>query len=217
MLNAQKINRNKAFHIVKANVESLRKSNQTIESIYKIIFQHPNFEFLNIVSNRGVEVITYEQANLSINSFGHFFEETINRESKYVGIYLDNSKEWIYSFFGLLKAGFTPVLFSTANPVEEIKIIGENLGISYLITNKELNLDGFTLVNPFNISEKNSNERFDNEFGNEIVLLTSGTSGTPKIVFILEKNFVIKFITLKNYVRKIKTLPGHISGSLDIL
>ena len=183
MVKSQKINRNKTLRIVKTNTELLKNSNQTLESIYKIIFQYPDFDFLNVVTNRGVEVITYGQAETTINGFGHYFVEKIDANQKYVGLYLDNSKEWIYSFFGLLKAGFVPVLFSTANPVDEIKIIRKNLGISYVITNKTIDISGVTTINPYEINPINSDGKFENQFANEIVLLTSGTSGTPKIVF----------------------------------
>ena len=216
MIKDQKISRSKAFRVVKTNIELLKNSVQTLKSVYKIIFSHPDFEFLEIVNNRGFDVVTYKQAQDCNNVFGHYFKDTI-KNSKYVGIYLDNSKEWIYSFFGLLLAGFTPVLFSTANPVSEIEIIGKKLGISHVITNKTLDLPGISVINPFEIKCENKNENFDNEFGNEIILLTSGTSGTPKIVFYSGEEICNQIYNAKGILKGDKNIGKTYKGALKHL
>ena len=216
MIKDQKITRSKAFRVVQTNIELLKNSEQTLKSVYNIIFSHPDFEFLEIVNNRGFDVVTYKQAQDCNNAFGHYFKDTI-KNSKYVGIYLDNSKEWIYSFFGLLLVGFTPVLFSTANPVSEIEIIGKKLGISYVITNKTLDLPGISVINPLEIKCENKDENFDNEFGNEIVLLTSGTSGTPKIVFYRGEEICNQIYNAKEILKGDKNIGKTYKGALKHL
>ena len=214
MIKEQKINRSKAINVVKTNIETLRKCDQTLESVYKIIFSHPDFEFLNVINNQGYETITYGKAVSFIIRFAHYFEDNIKTDSKYVGLYLDNSKEWIYSFFGLLQAGFAPVLFSTANPQSEIDYVSKKLGISCVITNKTLEIPGIFVINPFRIDLPSRDECFKNEFGNEIVLLTSGTSGMPKIVFYSGEQICAQIYNAQKVLKDDKNINRTYKGEL---
>ena len=113
----EKVNRRKALNRVRTNVELLRNSDHTLKNVYDIIFIHPDYTFLNVLNSYGYDEITYQKVDAYNRCFGHYFKNHFKTKYRYVGLLLDNSKEWIYSFFGLLFAGYTPVLLSTANPL----------------------------------------------------------------------------------------------------
>ncbi len=183
MVKAEKVNRKKALQRVRGNIALLRNGEHTLKSVYDIIFSHPDFTFLNVINNYGYDEITYEKAKMFNECFACYFKNNIKTKSKYVGLLLDNSKEWIYSFYGLLLCGYTPVLLSTANDYSEINIVVDKLHFDYLITDKKISIPNVNLINPFEIKFSKANCSFDNEFANEIVFLSSGTSGEPKVVF----------------------------------
>lgn len=217
MIKEQKINRRIALGIVNSNIQTLKNSKQTIESIYRIIFSHPNFEFLDVITNYGVQEITYGEAQKAINGFAHYFRENLKISGKYIGIYLENSKEWIYSFFGLLVAGFSPVLLSTANGIEDIKLVKSKLQIEYVITNKDVGGVEVNVINPFELKNLNTEDKFDNEFGNEIVMLTSGSTGTSKIVFYNGEELCNQIYNAQRFIKEDKNIEKSYHGALKHL
>lgn len=182
MIKEERINRKKALQRVRSNVELLKNKGNTLKSIYEIIFSRPSYTFLNVVHSYGYDEITYGKAQLYNQCFAQYFKSNIQSEYKYVGILLDNSKEWIFSFFGLILAGFCPVLLSTANDFSEIEVVLKRLKFDYIITDKNVSVPGINLINPFDI-KYSEQPAPDCEFADEIVFLSSGTSGEPKIVF----------------------------------
>ena len=69
--------------------------------------------------NGEVKEITYGDVKKQIELFANNFQKTIADKSKYVGLLLENSPEWVSSYYGLLMAGYVPVLLSTAATKEE--------------------------------------------------------------------------------------------------
>lgn len=231
MIKEEKINRKKALMRVRSNVELLSKKENNLKTVYDIIFSKPNYTFLNVVNSYGYDEITYGKAQAHNQCFAHYFISNIHTKYKYVGLLLDNSKEWIFSFFGLLLAGFCPVLLSTANDYSEIETVLKRLKFDYIVTDKNVSIPGVNLINPFDI-KYSEQPAPDCEFADEIVFLSSGTSGEPKIVFytgkqlsnqinnakdILEndKNFAKCY---KGYFKHLVILPFyHIFGLFAVL
>lgn len=183
MIKEERINHKVAIKRVENNILKLKNSPQTLRSIYDIIFSHPSYTFINQMTSYGYDEVTYGKADIKCRLFAYLFKENIDINEKYIGLLLENSKEWIYSFFGLLISGFIPVLFSTSFKKEELDYVINKLNIKTIITNKEI--DGLKTINPFEPifrENKAQIESLDN-FSNEIAFLSSGSTGLPKIVF----------------------------------
>ena len=231
MKDKEKITRASALRRVRANVKELRESNRTIEDIFNISFKQEDYTYLFQMTVGDYKTITYGMAKKYINSFANYFNENISHEEKYVGLLLENSPEWIYSFFGLLMAGFSPVLLSTKTKIENSKKVGEKLGISTVISDYS-DIEGYKLINPFSIDKTKNQNCLEGMFANEIVLLTSGTSGNQKIVFYTGKELseqmfnALKIVegskeitkVYKGYFRHLVILPFfHIFGLVAVL
>ena len=231
MKDKEKINRRRALYRVKSNCKELRESKMTMEDIFNIAFKKEDYSFLFKMTVGDYDVITYGMAKKYINSFANFFNQNIDRNQKYVGLLLENSPEWIYTFFGLLMAGFSPVLLSTKSKVENSKNILEKLGISTVISDYS-GFEGYHFINPFEIDKEKNQEPLFGMFANEIVLLTSGTSGNQKIVFYTGKELSEQMFNAlqiiegskeiskayKGYLRHLVILPFfHIFGLVAVL
>jgi len=229
MIKQEKINRKIALKRVKDNLEKLNSSSHSIKDIFDITFSRENFTFLTIMSNYGYKEITYGASKEQIINFAYYFSKNIGSGNKYIGIYLSNSKEWIYSFYGLLMAGFVPVLLSTANDDKSNKSVIDRLNIQTIISDK--NLFDLSFINPFKIDVKDRNN-FVPSWSNEIVFITSGTTGLPKIVFYSGKELseqlnnageIIKSSkrlgsSYKGYLKQLAVLPFyHVFGLIAVL
>ena len=229
MIKEEKINRRIAYKRVNENLNQLKNSPQTIESIFKITFSHLNYTFLQVVTNAGIKEITYHEAYHEIERLGTYLQANIGENSRYVGLLLDNKPEWIYAFYGLLMYGYIPVLLSTRNDQNDNQEILRKVNAKYLVSDLDDDL-GVNLINPF--SNKSNDTNHEHRWSNEVVFISSGTSGPNKIVSftgqelctqvfnggdILKKNPDLASY-YKNYLKHLVVLPFyHIFGFVAVL
>ena len=229
MIKEEKVNHRVAINRVNDNISLLRNKPQTLSSIYDVIFSRPKYTFLNVVNHYGYDEISYGEADKYNQLFASYFDSTISSGEKYVGILLENSKEWIYSFFGLLLSGHTPVLLSTSNSEIELKYVIDKLGIKTIVTDKELNVN---TINPYKVELPKEIANIKKQFADEIVFLSSGSTGMPKIVFyngkeLCEQLYQAEFVfknnkgidkVYKGYLKHLVVLPFyHIFGLTTVL
>lgn len=176
MIKEERLNRSKAYKRIKKNVDILSSSNRTMEDIFNISFSYEKFTLFNQVKDGSLINITYGEAKEHIEQFANYFSSQIKKGTKYVGLLLENSPEWIYSYYGLLMAGFVPVLLSTASTDQDNIEILKDLGADIVITDKNFALKS---INPYEIKE--SSPIKEKKWANGTVFVTSGTSGKSKI------------------------------------
>ena len=130
------------------------------------------------MDGHGSAGVTYGEVRNQVERFANHFQKTIGEDSKYVGLLLENCPEWVSSFYGLLMAGYIPVLLSTAASNEENIEILEQLHCKFAVSNKDI---AIKTINPFEISEERSISIDNLKWEDGVVLVTSGTSGKSKI------------------------------------
>lgn len=120
-----------------------------------------------------------------------------NGKSKYVGVSMENSAEYICTILGILKAGRAFVPIDTDYPYTRRKKIVSNCAMDLLITSSRANFYEFDIEISFfhalskvgNIGKISSNQDENEAY----VLHTSGTTGNPKGI-VVEKNSLINLI-----------------------
>ena len=222
MIKEEKLNKAKARKRISENVNKLLASNKTMEDIFNISFSHENFTIFNLVKDGSVKDVTYGEVKRHVQRFSNHFYKKIARDKKYVGLLLDNCLEWVYSYFGLLMAGYVPVLLSTASTNEENLEIANELGIDTFVTNKQIDIK---VINPFEIDETEPIKV--ERWADGTVFVTSGTSGKSKVYLYSGEEFADQLFNIqtfqkdkpaflsfyKGYIKQFLVLPlYHIFG-----
>ena len=213
MIKEEKLNKAKAKKRISENVSKLSSSKKTMEDIFNISFSHENFTIFNLVKDGKVKDITYGEVKKSIERFANYFSKEIDRKNQYVGLLLDNCLEWVYSYYGLLMAGYVPVLLSTASTNEENLEILKDLKCDVVVTNKEINC---RTINPFGIHELEPIE--EKKWANGTVFVTSGTSGKSKVYLYTGEELADQLITIQTFQKEkplfLSFYKGHIKQFL---
>ena len=207
MIKEEKLNRAKAKKRINENVTKLLASNKTIEDIFNISFSHEVFTIFNLVKDGSVKDITYGEVKRDVQRFANHFSKEIPQETKYVGLLLDNCLEWVYSYYGLLMAGYVPVLLSTASTNEENLEILKELGTDIVVSNKSIECK---TINPFEIHEKELIE--EERWANGTIFVTSGTSGKPKIYLYTGEEFANQVINIQTFEKDRPTFFSFYKG-----
>lgn len=215
----------------KRELEALSHSDKDFRSIYRIMTEFfSEGVFAERVVGGLTERITYSQLFSSVSAAaGAIHSRFAGREGGFIALCMENSPEWVYSFFGILKAGFKPVLINTRLDSASINYVLEQTKPVCVLCDEANLREGGTLFS----SLETKGGLSDDFWANEIALLTSGTTGNPKIIIYdgaaisaqvrVTADIVGKSPTIankyKNYnIRLVAFLPFyHIFGLMAVL
>ena len=207
MIKEERLNKGKVSKRLSFNSERLTCSSKTMRDIFEISFYHPEFTLFNVCKNGEVKEITYGEIKKQAQRFANHFQKTIGEETDYVGLLLENSPEWVSSFYGLLMAGYIPVLLSTAATNDENLEILEQLHSKFIVSNRDI---GVTSINPFEIQEERQID-FP-KWADSVVLVTSGTSSKSKIYLYTGKELSNQLLQVPKLYKKFPSVASTYKG-----
>ena len=211
MIKEERLNNRKIAKRLAFNCERLLCSKKTMRDIFEISFYHKDFTLFNVCKSGVVKDITYGEVRNQVERFANHFQKTIGEDSKYVGLLLENCPEWVSSFYGLLMAGYIPVLLSTAASNEENLEILEQLHSKFVVSNKDIAIN---TINPFEISEERTISIDNLKWEDGVVLVTSGTSGKSKIYLYTGKELSNQILEVPKIIKKNPNVRSTYKGYL---
>ena len=172
--------------IVKENVAALKKSEQTFESIYTILKESFTSEvFAEWLEDGIVKEMSYYEMFERTDLFSKAvidYAKKCGSDSRFVGVFLDNSADWVAIFWGILQAGYKPILLNTRHNVavngeiiaemDPVFVISNDARIDRAISVKDLLQYGKDIKSVKEITD----------WEDEIVLISSGSTARPKII-----------------------------------
>ena len=138
--------------IVTENIEALKNAPQTFESIYTIIKNRFTSElFGEWLENGEICKMSYYELYERVDLFSKAavaYADKQDSDSKFVGIFLENSCDWVALFWGLLQAGFKPILLNTRHNIninndiikemDPVFVVSEDARVDKAVTVKDL-------------------------------------------------------------------------------
>ena len=105
--------------IVTENIAALKNAPQTFESIYTIIKNSFTSEtFGEWLENGDVRQMSYYELYERVDEFTKAaVTYGADGKGRIVGMFLENSADWVALFWGLLQAGFRPILLNTRHNI----------------------------------------------------------------------------------------------------
>ena len=204
--------------IVSENIEALKNSPQTFESIYKIIKNRFTSElFGEWLENGEICRMSYYELYERVDLFSKAaatYAGKQDSDSRFVGIFLENSCDWVALFWGLLQAGFKPILLNTRHNIainndiisemDPVFVVSEDSRVDRAVSVKEL-------------LEEGKGVKFDKSMVNwadEIILITSGSTSKPKIISHSGKTICLQVEMSEDIVRQNQSIQYN--AKLDI-
>lgn len=133
------------------------------------------------IKYRDYEHICYQYAFVLKNKLAN-----ISRDS-FIAIKMNNSPKWAHVFWGLIIAGYNPLLINPIMMTSDTNRLILEGGVKAVISDKDEQLD----VENININSLKLSEEFKGEeFGHKVAFCTSGTTGNSRIFVFNEENMV---------------------------
>lgn len=173
--------------IVTGNIEALKNAPQTFESIYKIIKNSFTSEtFGEWLENGEVCKMSYYELYERVDEFtkavNAYHASNVWGDSEFVGIFLENSVDWVALFWGLLQAGFKPVLLNTRHNISINNEIVNEMDLAFVVSEDD-RIDRAVSVKTLLAAGKDKKlDKNSIAWADEIILITSGSTSKPKII-----------------------------------
>lgn len=205
--------------LIEERLKLLASSNQTSEDLFKIIHRDEEMIFCEQTDGYRIKQTTYGECKFDALKMGTYLALKLEDLDKhtYVGLMMENKLEFITVFFGLLMAGYIPVLLNIRLGTTLNDEIVERLNLKWIVSDADYNLRcQKIIINDFDYASQSINEDlFDWE--NHLAISTSATSQNIKVCIydgkaICEQIKNTKWICKSNYLAK-----SHVNGYLKQL
>ncbi len=201
---------------VDMQMSALRSRAQTFESVYEIMFSMRDNIMFETTDGNKIFKTTYGEvydrisvvSSLIKNKFSYCDHGTV------IGIYMDNSIEWIEIFWSLLKAGLVPLLMNKRLDIERLETLLKSNSVKAVITDSR----GFS-VETVHFEEiiNGSCEKTESNWADEIILMSSGSSNDVKLCYYNGATICEQIYNSADIVRKSDLIKAHYEGYIKQL
>ena len=200
--------------IVKQNLDLLKSNNLTFKSIYGIINNRFKSEIFSLHINNGqiVETTYSQMAKMCENTAKAIMAK--DKKSDIIGIYMDNSIQWVASFWGILMAGYKPLLLNTKQDINVTNEIIKEVKPAFVISGNS-KVDGS--ISFEQLIGEDSDMEFEPKWSDQIILVTSGSTTKPKIIVHNGKSICSQIELTADILKRNSTLKHNIKLEVKIL
>ena len=217
----------KAFY---DEADRLMASNKTFKDIFDILISTwSKRTFLIYEDNKKTQKVTYKQFESIAKKYAFALKNKLTCPiGSFVALKMNNSPLWIYSFWGLVIAGFNPIMINPITPKDDVKRLLTESGAKAMLSDVDEKYD----VECVNANSLELSEEYNpDKFAERIAFCTSGTTGKSRIYVYNGTNMSYQIyaaycmpdtsdtiMTQKPDVRLITIVPfSHIFGFVAIL
>jgi acyl carrier protein len=204
--------------IIKSRLNLLKQSNRNFEAIFKIIHHNSDFLFSEKTDGYRIQKVTYGECYIYSYKMGLYLTSKLD-DSKYVGLMMENSLEFITSMYGILMNNKIPVLLNVRlGNILNNQVI-ERLGITTVVADQDYKINANIInVKNFDYNQISNQINFNSfTWANEIALTTSATSLNIKICFYDGEAICTQIENSKDICNTIPLIKTHYNGYLKQL
>lgn len=194
----------------------LREGSQTFAALFELMFSEANNVFWE--SNDGYRIIkqTYGEVKKSICKKAYSLQAKLGALEKgsVVGLYMQNSLAWIEIFWSILKCGYRPLLLNTRIDKKTLEDVIQRAEAKAVVSDNEV-FSVPTYSSDEIVCAETENDSV--EFGEEILLMTSGTSNAVKICVYDASAIINQILNAEQIVKTSRLIKKHYEGELKLL
>ena len=200
---------------VNMKMGALRKREQTFESVFEVMFSNPENIMFETTDGNKIFKFTYGEVYKTIDSFAHYLKQNLpTYDDAIIGMYMDNSVEWIEIFWAILKSGRVPLLMNKRLDNEILENLLKAHNVQAVITDskefsvKTINYKQITAdAQPCELGK----------WANKIILMSSGSSNNVKLCVYNGNAICAQIYNSADIVKKSKLIKTHYEGYIKQL
>ena len=203
--------------LIKAYGKRIREGNGTFEDIFDANFSQRENVLFEYEEGTTAKKVTFGEVEKMIYSLAsHLVDRFKGRRDMFVALNMDNSVEWVVSFWAILMSGNKPYLVNLRHPQKLTAGIIRTLGIEYSLDLGKENEFGIASIR---VEQHCFDTVKEGSFtwGNEIALSTSATSMQEKICLYTGKEILAQLSNTLGIIRKTRIVRKTYNGTIKLL
>ncbi|HOP10977.1 MAG TPA: AMP-binding protein [Oscillospiraceae bacterium] len=197
-------------------LSDLEKSDLTFRAIFEVVFSFGGNVFLEYQKDGEIAKITYAQCKAYIEDAAGVLFAALGEQkrSRFVGIKLENSPEWIVAFWALLMAGYRPLLVNTRAPQDDIGAVLKSADAAAVISDAPFGEYPFIDANQL---IRKPEKPIEPAWADEIALCSSGTTGTMKLCLYRGRAISEQIFNSRYVLKANPTIESYYKGEAKLL
>ena len=204
--------------IISVKMKKLNSSNETFHDMFEIMHDLEDNVFSEITDGYKIKKVTYKECKEKCINTGKYLQRDLSDIPKgsFIGLLMDNSLDWIAIFWGLLMAGYKPMLLNKRLGYKLNQEVIDMLNIPVIYADCDMQLTSqIRKISVDNIEKIKEDVEFT--WADEIALSTSATSLNVKVCVYDGKAIVEQVKNTRNIVKENTMIKKHYKGSLKII
>lgn len=208
-----KININK---FVNEKINLLMQGDKSFRSIYELMFRDENFVMFESTDGNKIKKTTYGESKIVIEKMTISLNKLLSNveKGKMVGLYAQNSMEWVQVFWAIMKCGYKPLLLNTRMNIDRLNQTLAHYDVGAIITDSQT-FEGLC-ININDIDKEAEGEMID-DWANALIVMSSGTSLKAKLCEYDGESFYYQLLDSANIIKNCKPIKKHYNGELKHL
>ncbi len=201
---------------ITAKLEKLSAEEKTFSTLFESMFSEPQ----NIMAERtsGFRVIytTYGEARaLVIKIAGALRRMTDIPQGSTVGLYMENSLEWLCIFWAILMCGYNPLLMNTKLSDAHLADAIEDGEVKVIISDgKQFSVP---TIQAETLTPADGDEAPNGAWGEEVIFMTSGTTSRVKLCAYKAENLYYQICNAHDVMKTCPAVTRYYEGNIKLL
>ncbi len=196
-------------------IEKFGNEEKTFENLFLYMHSEENNIMAEYTENYRIKKLTYGDFKSSVIKKANSLKKMLCLPNgSIVGIYMDNSVDWLRILWSVLMCGYRPLLLNLRISKEVLERVLKQHDVKAVISSKEI--FSVNTVISSDIEEDDDAVTFG-KWGYEIIFMSSGTTENIKLCAYTAENFYYQLANSVDIVKKCKMIIKHHNGELKLL
>ena len=202
---------------VSHKIKGLYSEEKNCKTLFRYMFSERENTMAETSDGYRIKKLTYGQCFDDILKLVPSLKELIAApHNSIVGLYMQNSADWIKMFWSILACGYRPVLMNSRIGDSVLERLIDEYGVFAVISDgKKFSVSTINCedIKPSKVAAVYE----DLEFADEVIFMSSGTSESIKLCSYTGENFFYQIYDSSNIIKQCPAIKEHYEGELKQL
>lgn len=201
---------------VAKKIKRFDEAEKTFQSLFSLMFSEKNNVLFEKTTGYKIQKYTYGECEKNIKLKARTLKDKLSEfdTRSTVGIYMNNSFEWIEIFWACIMAGYNPLLLNMRVDAETLESVISRANVCAVISDDKTFSIKTIKVADITLSDK---EIEQGAWGEEVFVMSSGTTFNVKICAYTAKEFYYQVKGSYGIIKESKQVKKHYNGELKLL
>lgn len=191
---------------------------KNFQTLFSYMFSEKNNILTESADGYRIQKVTYGECETKIKTLSFALSNKFQNlpQGAIIGLYMANSLAWIQTFWSILSCGYRPLLLNSRLPKTVLEQTLADYEVAAVVSDGEsFSIPTYLTADIF--AEDNGTEYTPTVWGEEVLFMSSGTTGSVKLCAYTAENFYYQICSSVDIIKTCPQMRMHYEGELKLL